>query len=292
MKDGLHSFRAEAMPSLKQYLQRLGLRGLLSDQNSDGLQLALRDLATNQKRAWKELEKLRKVVDRRLALNTDPLAGRGTMAGILERLHRRGPRFETVLDIGASDGRWTKMAMEAFPQQRYLLIEAQPVHQAALARLAEGHANVEVVMAAAGECRGEVYFDSSDPFGGQASTNPDASTHLTKLPVTTLDHEVFARNLPSPFLIKFDTHGFELPILNGAARVLEQTAVIIMECYNFEIGSDCLLFPEMCIHLRKSGFRCIDMADVMYRDLDEALWQMDLVFIRADRDEFRRNSFR
>jgi len=112
------------------------------------------------------------------------------------------------------------------------------------------------------------------------------------VPVTTLNHEAASRSLTGPYLVKFDTHGFEIPILQGAADILPQTSVIIMECYNFAISQDCLLFPDMCAHMKSLGFRCVDMADVMHRERDGALWQMDLVFIRSDRPEFECLAYR
>lgn len=72
---------------------------------------------------------------------------------------------------------------------------------------------------------------------------------------------------------------------------LEQTAVLIVEAYNFRINRDALTFPEMVEELARRGFRCFDMLDPMNRPADGALWQMDMVFLRADRPEFRGNSY-
>jgi len=279
------------MPSLKQYLQRLGSRPG-SPQSIDAVSSALREGANEQKRTWKELERLRKTLELRFGtLQVAPPSPPGSMAGLLRRLHQQGPRFETVIDIGASDGRWTSLAMQSFPLQRYLLIEAQPVHDAALRAFAQEHPNVDIIMAAAGAALGEIYFDASDPFGGQASSIPYPTSNIT-VPVISLDHEVAARQATGPFLLKFDTHGFEMQILAGAVETLQNTAAVIMECYNFRISPDCIPFPEMCLHMQSLGFRCVDLADVMYRERDGALWQMDLVFVRSDRQEFQNNSYR
>lgn len=283
------------MPSLEHYLEKLGLRAgktSLSKESADALKLALRDSAEEHKRHRKEIERLRKALEQRFgSLAPETPARPGTMAGILKRLHQRGPRFETIIDIGASDAQWTKLAMEHFPQQRYLMVEAQHVHAETLKAFASAHPNVEVVMAAAGAALGELHFDASDPFGGQASLTPYPANNIV-VPVTTLDHECATRSLPPPYLIKFDTHGFEAPILEGAAATaLPQASAVIMECYNFKISPDCLLFPEMCARMHSLGFRCVDMADVMHREHDGALWQMDLVFVRADRAEFSHSGF-
>jgi hypothetical protein len=65
-----------------------------------------------------------------------------------------------------------------------------------------------------------------------------------------------------------------------------------MECYNFRIAPEALLFYEMCDYLEKRGFRPMDMLDPLHRPYDDALWQMDFVFVRSDRPEFGYNAYR
>ncbi len=278
------------MPSLRQLL------GLSKRIDPAMLQEGLKKLhaagAEEGKRSRKEIDKLRKALESKLgSLGAAAHAAPGTMAGMIKRLHQQGPDFATLIDIGASDGQWSRLAMEWFPQKDYLLVEAQPVHGPALESFTAGKARVQVAMAAAGSSQGSIHFDASDPFGGIASPTPFPQNNIT-VPVTTLDHEVSSRALPGPYLIKFDTHGFEVPILEGAAEVLKQTAVIIMECYNFKISPDCLTYPEMCAYLGRLGFRCVDMADVIHREKDGALWQMDIAFIREEAAVFADNNYR
>jgi hypothetical protein len=114
---------------------------------------------------------------------------------------------------------------------------------------------------------------------------------LVEVPVCSIDDEIVSRGLPSPYLLKFDVHGFEMPILRGAEQTLRSTSLLIMECYNFEIAPGCLLFYDMCRHLHDLGFRVADMSEPLWRPLDRMLWQMDIFFVRADRPEFQRKSY-
>ena len=150
---------------------------------------------------------------------------------------------------------------------------------------------MEFSLSAAGEKKGSLYFNAKDPFGGQASTSPIEGEHIIIIPAITIDEEVSSRGLKIPYLMKFDIHGFELPILKGASNVLKDTNVIIMETYNFKIAPECLQFFEMCEYLKTYGFRCIDVYDLRYRPYDNAFWQMDLVFIKNDRPEFNYMSY-
>ena len=182
------------------------------------------------------------------------------------------------------------MALNYFPNSKYLLVEAQPTHLEALTEFASTCPNVEFVLSAAGDRQGRIYFDAGNPFGGQASRTPYDHNNI-EIPVTTIDHEVGSRNMAGKFLLKLDTHGFELPIFEGASATLEKTAIIIVECYNFKISPECLLFYEMCAYLDGRGFRCIDLVDPLWRPYDNAFWQMDLIFIRKDSPQFSHSNY-
>jgi hypothetical protein len=110
---------------------------------------------------------------------------------------------------------------------------------------------------------------------------------VRQVPVKTIDTIVSERNLTGTFLLKFDTHGYELPILKGARQALNKTSIIIMEAYNFQISDNALRFHEMCAHMESLGFRCYDIADPMLRDYDKSFWQMDLFFCRNDEKIFK-----
>jgi FkbM family methyltransferase len=212
---------------------------------------------------------------------------RMTMIGAIQALHDRHYQFKTIIDIGASDGHWSALAMQQYPDANYLLVEAQPTHEPKLQQFVQERNSSEYVLAAAGEKPGQLYFNASDPLSGQASYTPYASEHNLVVPVARIDDEVVLRNLPGPFLLKLDTHGFEVPILQGAIETLKSTEAIIMECYNFKIAPECLLFHEMCSYLSEFGFRCIDFIDPLYRPYDNSFWQADLVFVKDTRPEFK-----
>lgn len=248
-------------------------------------------MGSQLKRRWKKgLRSLQEALGYTV-VKVRPDRNRSTMEGAIQAISKRPHSFKTVVDVGASNGCWTVSCRQYFPHCQYLLFEAQPVHEPALRQLQQNHQNVQYVLKAAGESAGDLFFNAEDPFGGQASYQPYAA-HNLRVPVTTVDEEIKARQCPGPYLVKLDTHGFEVPILKGAARTIEQTEVIVMECYNYRIAPECLLFPEMCQYLAKSGFRCVDLVDPLYRPYDNSFWQMDLVFIKDDRAEFAYSAYK
>jgi len=213
-----------------------------------------------------------------------------SLEGALERSKNHGIPIQTVIDIGASNGVWSERCQKYFPDAFYFLIEAQKPHAPALEKLKRRLPNVDYIMAAAGDGEGEIYFDASDLLGGIAAHTPFEKNCII-VPMTTVDVQVNLKNLQPPFLIKLDTHGFEVSILEGAVETLKQTELIVIEVYNFKISQDNLRFHEMCAYLEAKGFRCLDLCDPLRRPRDRALWQLDLFFARSTSPIFESDSY-
>ncbi len=212
-----------------------------------------------------------------------------TTLGALSRCRERGIKFNSVIDVGASDGRWSVECSSFFPNANYLMIEAQKEHQNLLQKVVERKSNFDYTIAAGGDETGKIYFDANDLFGGVASKEP--AEGYVEVTMTTIDVEVKNRNLQPPYLIKLDTHGFEIPILKGASETLKQSNLVIIECYNYRIAVDSLKYFEMCDYMDKKGFSSIEMVDLMLRKHDASLWQMDIFFIPSSSREFIYNSY-
>jgi FkbM family methyltransferase len=204
-----------------------------------------------------------------------------TLEASLKRIALKNFQINTVIDVGASNGCWTDIVSHYLPNAFFFLIEANPYHANALSNFKKSKKNVDFTLAVAGDSVGEMYFDGSDPFSGVAKREPSSDT-LLKLPSVSIDSIVLENKLVLPFFLKLDTHGFEKPIFEGASQTLQNTALIVVEVYNFQIANDSLRFHEMCQYLEGKGFRCIDMCDPLFRPADGILWQMDLFFARAD----------
>lgn len=222
----------------------------------------------------------------RLGISRDTLS----LHAALKRCKGRGLQVRTIIDVGASDGRWSLAARKSFPQAFCLLVEAQEDHRKSLEKVKARMSGFDFVIAAAGDRQGTVFFDAEDLFGGLASLTP-VGNRCISVPMVTIDGEVARRNLSPPYLLKLDTHGFELPILHGAKNTLAAASLVVIETYNFKLTHDSLKFHEMCSFMEKNGFSCIDLANPMYRPGDQAFWQVDLFFIPSNSTPFASNSY-
>lgn len=214
-----------------------------------------------------------------------------SMGAALRRAGARSPKIGTVIDVGAAAGKWTRLARPFFPDAKFLLVEPLRERVAELEQVRAADPGVDFVSAVAGAQAGEVVLNVADDLDGSGVADAPGSASRT-VAVTTIDCEVAERKLPGPFFIKLDTHGYELPILEGARETLRQTALLMIEVYNFQLTAGCLRFPEMCARMEALGFLPCDAIEPIRRPGDLALWQMDLVFARADAPDFSRKTYR
>ncbi len=212
------------------------------------------------------------------------------MASGLQRIAQHGIELESIIDIGASDGKWSIDAMQIFPEVQCLAIEPLKEREPALITLKDKTDNFEYELCVVGEHDDEkVALNVADDLDGSTVDGGGGVQRLVQQ--KTIDNIVSRKKLSGPFLLKFDTHGYELPILAGAKKTLRKTNVIIMEVYNFRLTQTTLRYHEMCDHMESLGFRCFDIVDPMLRKYDKAFWQMDIFFCRKDNDLFNHNAY-
>ena len=214
-----------------------------------------------------------------------------SMEAALRRAGARLPKIGTVIDVGAAAGKWTRLARPHFPDAQFLLIEPLQERVPDLEALRAQNRRVDFVSAIAGAEAGEATFDVTDDLDGSGVADAPGSASRS-VPVTTIDREVATRNLPGPYFLKLDTHGYEVPILEGARATLARTALLMIEVYKFHLTAGCLRFPQLCARMEELGFLPCDIIEPARRPVDLALWQMDIVFARADAPLFARKTYR
>lgn len=203
-----------------------------------------------------------------------------TMSGAIQRsrrFHNINPA--TIIDVGAAEGKWTLKALQIWDKSEYVLFEPLQERENTLSSLQQRFKNIHIVNKAAGNNKTEIDFYVTEDLDGSGFSENGTNVLLRKIQTTSIDEEIKNKNLNGPYLIKLDTHGYELPILEGAIETLKNTQLLVIECYGFKIGPNSLLFWEMCDYLKGFGFRLIDIVDISNRKKDGAFWQCDAFFI-------------
>jgi FkbM family methyltransferase len=213
-----------------------------------------------------------------------------TMDGGIARLKERGISLESVIDVGASNGRWTELCLKHYPNAAYHMLEAQEEYDGPLTELCNKNSKLSYTIKAVADKSGEIYFDDHVVGGGIASREKVNENFKRKL-ATTIDDEVAAFKLKAPYFVKLDTHGFEVQILEGATETLKKANALVIECYNFRLNENAKKFHEMVAYLETKGFHCIDIVDLTLRKSDSFLWQMDIFFARSEMKGFSNSTF-
>lgn len=209
----------------------------------------------------------------------------------VERLrHFRSLGFEPtcIFDVGASNGTWSWMVKDVFPEAQFHLFEPLATARAAYRELLEsylshglrGELHAVAVGAASGTTTLGVATDghSSSVHIQHAS---DYFPEIAPVPIVSID-DVVARGAAAPQLIKIDTQGAELQILEGAVTTLPQVDILLLETWLTRgYGPSTPLIGEVMNWLARHDFFLLDIADC-YRDADGVLTAQDFFFVNAN----------
>lgn len=113
-------------------------------------------------------------------------------------------------------------------------------------------------------------------------TGVEGVVHL-ETGIYTIDDLIQNHGLPIPQLIKIDTQGSELAILQGAATYLNQVEVLVLEAWLLRgYGATTPLFHELVSYLLPFGFHLWDLGGC-YRNEKGVLVSQDMLFVNAEK---------
>ncbi len=198
----------------------------------------------------------------------------------------KGKNFypRTVIDVGVAKG--TRPLYVNFPKSFFLLIEPIDKYEKYLKRILKKY-NGCYCLAAASYNEGTVKFnlhpnhmDGSSLLKEEIGGKSDG--YEINVPTIKIDNLVEEKNLNAPFLIKVDVQGAELDVLKGSLNTLKKTDVIILEVSLFKFMKGAPDLYEVIVFMKDNGFVAYDILKGWYRPLDNALGQIDIVFVKEN----------
>jgi FkbM family methyltransferase len=99
--------------------------------------------------------------------------------------------------------------------------------------------------------------------------------------VTTLDKLYEMRDWQPPFGLKIDSEGFELEVLEGASRMLEETQFVLAEVSVIPRFENGYTFAEFIAFMDERGFALRDCIDVLKARPSAPAEYMDALFRRV-----------
>jgi FkbM family methyltransferase len=201
-----------------------------------------------------------------------------------------GFRPGTVIDVGVAEG--TIELYRAFPESYFLLIEPLSDFVPDMESILR-HFNGSYILAAAGPKSGLATINVHDKgLDGSSlykeSAGPQADGHETRIPMIRIDDVLLEKQLRPPYLIKVDVQGGELDVLEGGQRALMSAEAVSLEVSLFQFFKGGPQLSEVVEYMKKRDFVVFDVVLAANRPLDNALAQLDVVFVRQD-GMFRRS---
>lgn len=198
----------------------------------------------------------------------------------LKHLQSLGLKIQTVYDVGACKGAWSLLInREALPESSFYLFEANPAYISDLQMT--GFPYLQTVLSNPGREFVDFYngCNTGDSYYKELSKHYENQGSI-RLPCTTLDAIVNQFNLPIPNLLKIDTQGSELDILEGSKTFLKNVDLIFTECPIVPYNKDAPNIHQYIEYIRDNDFIPVNLLECHV--FENTLLQIDIMFMRRD----------
>lgn len=212
---------------------------------------------------------VRRVLDRRAYVSPEKAA--------YERLAARGYRPAAIVDVGAYEGNWTRLARSVFPDAPAIMIEAQEGKVSHLQKVCSDLPGTHYVSALLGGSSSDgVLFYEMETGSSFFPEQSNVARVEKVLPMRTLD-EVVA-GLDGPLFLKVDVQGAELQVLRGGTETLGRADLVQLEVAMLPYNAGAPSMLEVMNFMDEAGFVPFDVSGFS-RPNDLDLVQIDLLFV-------------
>ena len=206
-----------------------------------------------------------------------------SLHAFLTKISRSGLDIKTVFDVGACKGDWSVEYKQTLTDSQFFLFEAN--HKWAASLEETGFPYVcGTVLSKPGKEFVEFYDEQSTGASYyKENTGWFDDKFSAKYACTTLDEIISKYNLPIPDLVKLDTQGAELDILDGAKSIIGKTTLIYAECplINFNTGAPNIY--EYMTYFLNNDYIPIDCFEL--HKLENVFTHMDILFMQKEAKE-------
>lgn len=201
----------------------------------------------------------------------------------------KSKNIKTVLDIGANEGQFAKMARNILPNAK--IISFEPIEECfnKLILNLKNDNNFQAFKVAIGETESdsEIYVNDYSPSSSLLEIDDlhvknfsnTAKTHKEQIKIKPLD-SYDDLNLAKPLLVKIDTQGYESKVIDGATKVLGKADIILIELTYKQLYKEQNLFHDIYSKLYKIGFEYHGNYENLFSPTDGSALQSDGIFIK------------
>lgn len=227
-------------------------------------------------KTWLRLRVLLNRVKKRLGMPSQALA--------LEKLCSAGPRVDLIVDAGAAVGDFTALALSVWPNAAVLAIEPRPEPLGQLRRRFADYVKLHFFEGVLGDRSGAtLQLKCAETASSVLEEHQALDVPTLAVASIRLDDLMAAQGLvAAQALLKIDVQGAELSVLLGARTTLRGCRAVLVEMSLIDIHREVPLAHEVIAFLATEGFVMFELSDLIRRPLDQALWQIEVLFVRQD----------
>jgi FkbM family methyltransferase len=213
----------------------------------------------------------------------------------LDLLLSLGVKFNTIIDGGAAYGNFSKMAMEKFGSKFLLLFEPLIEYEKFLLDIKKKYNAIYIQKAL--HFKNQSIFINVHPDLEGSSIYEEFGPKITngfKRKIQTIALDSLDIALQGPFLIKLDIQGSELDAILGARNLISSNVenILIIEMnikLHFKNSRSNLI--SVINELNNQNYIVFDIFNMNYRKIDNALCQIDMVFINKNSKLNKKNYY-
>ncbi len=225
---------------------------------------------------------LRKLIPNSVVKKLAHKLGVSSQKSSFVRLKQLGFDPKHILDIGAYEGNWAAELHDIFPAAKILMIEGQKSKKTLIEERTKHIPNSTIEIALLGAKEEDVEFNMYESASSVYKEDNETNAKVESIKLQLLDNVVTKHSFEQVDLIKIDTQGYELEILKGGISVLKSAQFVLLEVSLLGIYKNAPLVDEVILFMKSNNFLLYDICTLMRRPYDNAVFQSDFLFVKAD----------
>lgn len=178
----------------------------------------------------------------------------------------------TVLDVGANEGQFIKVARRLFPDAGIIAFEPNPELIGSLQSLLSNSSANRVLQVACGRESASMALNVTT-FSPASSLLSPTALRIPEFPVIEADTTITVKveridrlvgqssSARKPYLLKIDVQGFELEVLHGATGILPNVFAVICEVNAASFYEGQADFEEIYAFMHEHNFKLADIGE-------------------------------
>ncbi|WP_207511694.1 FkbM family methyltransferase [Longitalea luteola] len=201
--------------------------------------------------------------------------------------------FKTIIDVGANEGQFTRKISIVFPDAEIHCFEPLQEDFNKLKYNFQDSSKIKIYNFGLGDTNEEknIYRNEYSPSSSllemlelhKSNFQYAVKAEPEKVSIRIFD-EVFKGDLARPLLVKVDVQGYEMHVLNGGPKIMEQADVCIIETSFYPLYNGQPLFGEIYNYFIQRGYEYVGSIDQLTAPTDNKILQADAVFVRQKVD--------